>query len=195
MIFHYPCAVKSGWNFERKGKKFTCSLHRIKAPKHGRTSNKAADADSKPAAVSASSNEGLPFQHNLLTRFGAMVKGDTLNVPGNLDIGGTAAPNVDQALSSPEKAIDLASDSEEDSLPGEDGEGLEVMDIPLSSDVSGCKQLVRIERPSRDQFWNLSFQFSQVKRMNVLSIASTPPGTTRRPCSQPPETPASQTSR
>ncbi|KAL3915727.1 MAG: hypothetical protein SGILL_005510, partial [Bacillariaceae sp.] len=171
-VFHYPCAVKSGWNFERKGKNFACSLHRVKAPKHAKKMQEA--ADSTLAEANGSSIGDLPFQHNLLSRFGASMKGDTQDVPGNLDIGGTAAPNGDRATSSPDKASNAESDSEEDSLPGEDGDGLEVMDIPLSSDVSGSKQLVRIERPSREEFWNLSFQFARVKGMNVLSIASVP---------------------
>jgi lysine-specific histone demethylase 1 len=169
-FFHYPCALKSGWNFDRKGKRFACSLHRIKVPKHDARKNHSVGV-SNATDTNAPRNDAFLFQHNLLTRFGATVKGYREDIPGNLDIGDAVAPDGDQAASL-EKTMDVESDSD-DSLPGEE-DGVEVMDIILSSDVSGPKQLVRIERPSREEFWNLSLQFARVKGLNVISIASAP---------------------
>jgi PHD-zinc-finger like domain len=168
-IFHFPCAVKSNWKFERNGKKFKCAVHRIKAIKRLKT-----DLGSDTVTKGSSSGHGgLPLQHNLLARFGAVNKLQrSEDIPGNLDIGGTEAPSPNQ--SSPEKDMDVESDSDE-SLPGEDARGMEVMDLPLSTDVSGSKQLVRLERPSREELWNISLKFEAFNGSHVVSVDAVPP--------------------
>jgi hypothetical protein len=165
-IFHYPCAVKSNWSFERNGNKsFKCPMHRNKVAK--------AVVESPVSNDVVSGKEGMTLQHNLLTRLGVKSKVSREDiVPGNLDIGGTAAPAPNQ--SSPEEVVDIESDSDE-SLPGEDARGAEVMDIPLSTDVLGPKQLVRLERRSREEFWNLSLKFERDRGCNVVSVESVPP--------------------
>ncbi|KAG7358789.1 amine oxidase [Nitzschia inconspicua] len=168
-IFHFSCAVKSNWNFERNGRNFKCTMHRMKTIRVA-SSNAAVDND---ATTMSFENGGLTLQHNLLAHFGATSKlPGTKIVPGNLDIGGTVPPSRNDL--SPEKVINIESDSE-DSLPGEDALGIEVMDIPLSTDVPGPKQLVRIERRSRDEFWNVSLKFERSHGSNVVSVDSVPP--------------------
>ncbi|KAL3920795.1 MAG: hypothetical protein SGILL_003077 [Bacillariaceae sp.] len=166
-VFHFSCALKTGFSFDKKGKKFACPLHRIKLAKPAHT--KQVVDESKRAPV-------MPFQHNLLSQFGAALKGPREDVPGNLDIESTPFLSVSQS-SSPEKTVDAGSDSDEESLGEGDGQGVEVVDIPLSSEIDGPKQLVRIERPSQDQFWNMSLKFERVDRRNVVSIAAVPQDT------------------
>jgi hypothetical protein len=162
--FHYPCAVNTNWRFEKNGKSFKCPMHRSKAAKAVVASERLNDP--------ASGNGGMTLQHNLLTRFGAKSRVSKEDVPGNLEIGGTTAPALNQ--SSPDKLLDIESDSDA-SLPGEDSRGAEVMDIPLSTDVSGPKQLVRLERRSREELWNLSLKFESDRGLNVVSVDSVPP--------------------
>jgi hypothetical protein len=163
-ILHYPCAVKSNWSFERNGKSFKCPLHRSKVAKAVVESSLSKDVPSK--------NGGVTLQHNLLTRFGAKINVQREDVPGNHDIGGSAAPAPSQSLL--DEVIDFESDSDE-SLPGEDARGAEVMDIPLSTDVAGPKQLVRLERRSREEFWDISLKFDRIRGLNVVSVDSVPP--------------------
>lgn len=168
-LYHFTCSIKSNWSFERNGKMFMCSMHRTKAVKAAQAN----EPSNNSLNGTSTGNGGLTLQHNLLSRFGATSKLPiSKDVPGNLDIGGTAAPSQNEA--SPEKTIDAESDSDE-SLPGEDAGGIEVMDIPLSTDVSGPKQLVRIERTTREQLWNLSLKFEKKRGSNVVSVDAVPP--------------------
>ena len=166
-IYHFSCAEKSSWSFEKNGKVFKCSVHRVQTYKNNALKD---EGDAVPDET-PSSNSGFSLQHNLLAQFGAKNPSQRENVPGNLDIGGTLPPPSNH--SSPEEAIEILSDSDE-SLPGEDALGIEVMDIPLTTDLSGPKQLVRIERSSRDELWNLSLKFEKKWGSNVVSVADVP---------------------
>jgi hypothetical protein len=166
--YHFHCAEDSGWNFEKKGKEFSCPTHRHK---QSRSHAEESSGMQKKSTENNGGNSSLMFQHNLLSQFGAT--GPRIDVPGNLDIGGTTAPEFGE--SSPEKSKNGEdSESDDESFPGEDAQGIEVMDIPLSQDVSGPKQLVRLERSSREEFWNLSLKFVKVDGANVVSVAAVP---------------------
>ncbi len=172
-IFHFHCGLNSGWKFE-KNRMFLCKPHRITDAKT-KTMTSAIDDDKAHNDQRSNSNgSGLIFKHNLLSRFGATANnGFRMDVPGNLDIGGTAEP--DPGHDSPEKTRpeDSASDSE-NSFHVENGQGLEIMDISLSHEISGPKQLVRLERQSRDELWNLSLKVGAADGRKVVSVASAP---------------------
>jgi hypothetical protein len=159
--FHVQCAINSGWIFEKRGRNFRCETHRNREP-----TKKAAALES---AKSTASNSGI-FQHNLLAQFGATPNAPRVEVPSNLDMGGTV-------LHSPSKAegedVEEISDSE-DSFNGEDGSGIEVMDVPLSPEVAGAKMLVRVERPAREKLWNVSLKVARLdgSKNSVLMVAS-----------------------
>lgn len=176
---HFHCALNSGWNFEKKDRSFLCNSHRtIQAKSHSIST----DVGSAYYGQGPSSNNdgGSMFKHNLLTQLGATtINGSRIDVPGNLDIGGTADP--DAAQESPEKIRpeDSASDSD-DSFPLENGQGLEVMVVPLSQeiDISGPKQLVRLERSSRDEPWHISLKVIDVDGRKGVSVAAAPASAT-----------------
>jgi hypothetical protein len=159
--FHVQCARKSGWNFEKRGKNFRCEIHR---------NRKAADVISGKETGDESKEEnpsGL-FQHNLLAQFGATPLA-RVSVPGNLDMGGTSAPGP--PAEPDQEEIEGSSESDE-SFPGVDGLGIEVMDVPLTCDIPGSKRLVRVERSSRIELWNISIQVLQIDNSSVLSVAA-----------------------
>jgi hypothetical protein len=160
--FHLQCARKSGWNFEKRGKLFRCEIHRNRA-----SETKAGKAESNgPSNGNAS---GL-LQHNLLAQFGATPRESRVDVPSNLDMGGTMAPGF--SAETDMKGAHETSDTDESFL-GEDGLGIEVMDVPLSYDVSDSKRLVRVQRSSRNELWNISFKVLPMNNSSsVLAVAA-----------------------
>ncbi len=177
-VFHYHCAIKEfGWDFQRKGsKRFQCGCRQSDSKNSTRKDSAMALDDKKET------DSGFTFQHDLFANFGAARKGPKVDIPGNLDISGTA--NSPQNHVSP-KAIEnsaIVDDSDENENSDdddtflidddEDGWGLEVMDFPLSPDIIGVIDLVRLERPSRKDLWNISFQVVKINNKVALTVAS-----------------------
>jgi hypothetical protein len=191
-VFHYHCAItKYGWDFQRKGsKKFQCGDHqnnsKICLTKDSAIAEKDVIDDEKE------SSGGLTFQHNLFAEFGGTQRNPIVNIPGNLDmsdaIHSPQRQNSSKMIESPDNAYHDDSDGNE-SLDGDDnddddddsfvleedgGQSLEVMDLPLSCDVSGPIQLVHLERSSREDFWNISFQVMKINNAMVITVAVAP---------------------
>lgn len=182
-VFHYHCAIAEyGWDFRRKGsERFRCCDHRKEKKIHAveGSSVVAKEAiDQKRESISA-----LTFQHNLFAKLGATTKSPNVDVPGNLDISDaihSRKQNSPTLIESSNSTFTNESDGNEssgddDSLLLElddDGQSLEVMDVPLSSDVLGSSQVVRIERASREDFWNISFQVMKIRNAIVVTLAS-----------------------
>jgi monoamine oxidase len=172
-ILHFQCARKTGWNFDKRGKLFRCEIHR----------NKKSSEVNVPTFVPAEPNgsgtgsTAAFFNHNLLAQFGAMPQAPRTDIPSNLEMWGTAAPGMGGTTASgPSGAADVpkaeeSSDSDE-SFPGEDGLGIEVMDVPLSHEVAGPTRLVRLERSSQNELWKISVKVVQIGNASVLAIAA-----------------------
>eukprot|EP00536_Pseudo-nitzschia_multiseries_P011560 jgi/Psemu1/308339/fgenesh1_kg.402_\ len=171
----------------------TAAVEFAKAAANQESAEKSSSSSTTTTANGGSGIGGLTFQHNLFASFGAMPKTpDRLktSIPGNLDIDG--AVHSPQHQDSPRRSTDMVAarsadvsddesseDYDEDSFVGEaddTGQGLEVMDLPLSrdipGDVLGSTQLVRLERASRDDFWNISLQVLKVNSGFVVAVAS-----------------------
>lgn len=173
-ISHFHCGLNSGWRFE-KYRMFLCESHRMTDTKT-KNITVAVDYDKAHNDRDANSNRsGGMFKHNLLSLFGASANnGFRMDVPGNLDIGGTAEPDPGQDSSEKSRPLDTASDSD-GSFHVENEQGLE---ISLSHEISGPKQLVRLERLSLDELWNLSLKVEEVDGRKVVSVASAPSSST-----------------
>lgn len=195
-VFHYHCAVDdTGWDFQRKGsKKFRCKFHRNTTEKWAQASkanpgNPADVVNVGKCAVKPTHNPkhvNLTFQHNLFASFettpGSPGTDTKTNISGDLDVSGVV--HSPQSVNSSEKirnnaavSIDLLSDeeiSDDDSfvLGDDQGDTLEVTDLPLSCNVSGSTQLVRLERTSREEFWNISLQVMKIDGDFVVTVAS-----------------------
>lgn len=177
--FHFQCAKNSGWNFVKRGKRFRCEIH----------CNKGFESKSEKVDSNDVSGRNIPgfLQHNLLAQFGATPRESRVELPSNLDMGGTVAPggvpaNAKEVLdetflgehdaeSTAEEVLD-ESDLSDESYFGENDSWIEVMDASLSSGISGPIRLVRIERSSRNELWNISFQVLQEKGSSFLSVAA-----------------------
>jgi monoamine oxidase len=162
--FHLPCTRKSGWSFEKRGKGFRCKVHQ--ARQHSKVEKVEMAA---PLGEGATDNCAGFFQHNLLSQFGATSTAARESNPGNLDIGGTTAPEP----TSPAGKEGESSDSEE-SFPGAEGSAVEVIDVHLTCDIEGSKKLVRIERSARTECWNMAFKVVEIEKTRLLSVASVP---------------------
>jgi monoamine oxidase len=179
-VYHFHCGLDSGWKFERDTR-FLCKAHRLT---NSNMNDIAVAIDDDKAhndrgtSSSGTSGGGVNFKHNLLSVFGASANSSfRMDVPGNLDIGGTAEPDLGH--DSPEKSqpLDFDSDSE-GSFHDVNELGLEIMDISLSHEILGPKQLVRLERPSLDELWNLSLKVEEIDGRKVVSVASAPSSST-----------------
>lgn len=160
--FHLHCATLSGWNFEKRGKLFRCEIHR----------NRTLDTKAGRDEPTQSSNENAPssLQHNLLTHLGAMPRDSRVEIPSNLDIGGEAPQGSAEA----DKGGDYENSDTDESFLGEDGVGIEVMDVALSYDVPGTKRIVRVERSSTNEIWNISFKVLRIgDSRDVISVVAT----------------------
>lgn len=172
-VFHYHCAITElGWDFRRKGKKkFQCGCSQNNNP----LPNDAIVANEKKTKVM-----GLTFHHDLFAQFGGAVKGPKVDVPGNLDISGAATTqdspkNVENSGSVLVDDSDgnESSDEDDDSfgMDEDDVQSLEVMDFPLSIDLSGPKHMVSMKRASRSNLWNISFQVMKISNSVVVMVA------------------------
>lgn len=187
-VFHYHCAItKFGWDFRRKGsKRFQCG-------DHGKNS-KVSPSKGRDIVVKEAEGEGkgpmsgLTFQHDLFAQFGGAVKSPKIDIPGNLDISEGTHPRQNQnfpnLIESPNSKV--VDDSDGNEISGDDdsfmleeeddGQSLEVMDLPLSRDISGPIRLVRLERASQKDFWNISFQIMKINNDIVLTVAQVDSG-------------------
>lgn len=176
-VFHYHCAIsKFGWDFRRNGSnKFKCGCYRSSSP---------TKASTIVAAEQKDGTAGLTFQHDLFAKFGGAVKGPRVDIPGNLDISG-APTHSPQSQHSPKieslSSVFIDDSDRNESSDGDDsfvleendgGQSLEVMDFPLSHDISGPVYLVRLKRASRKDLWNISFQVTKIDDSIVLTVAS-----------------------
>jgi lysine-specific histone demethylase 1 len=193
-VFHYHCAIsKFGWDFQRKGsKRFQCGDSKSCHIKDSAIVRKDAANEENE-----SSSGGLTFQHNLFAQFrGTNKNNPKVDIPGNLDMSGDGIHSPQnhrtssERIESPNNAYNADSDGSEslddDDGDGDDdddsfvleedgGQGLEVMDLPLSSDVSGPIQLVHLERSSREDFWNISFQVMKIHNAMVVTVVDVAP--------------------
>ena len=191
-VFHYHCAItKYGLDFQRKGsKRFQCGDSKNCHTKDSTIVGKDVVDQKKE------SSGGLTFQHNLFAQFGGTnKKNPKVDIPGNLDMSSDAIhsspkqQNSSKMIESPNHAYHDDSDRDE-SLDDDDdddddddsfvlekdgGQSLEVMDLPLSCDVSGPIQLVHLERSSREDFWNISFQVMKIHNAMVVTVVAVAP--------------------
>eukprot|EP00531_Pseudo-nitzschia_arenysensis_P020307 CAMPEP_0116152116 /NCGR_PEP_ID=MMETSP0329-20121206/20476_1 /TAXON_ID=697910 /ORGANISM="Pseudo-nitzschia arenysensis, Strain B593" /LENGTH=300 /DNA_ID=CAMNT_0003648809 /DNA_START=291 /DNA_END=1190 /DNA_ORIENTATION=- len=175
-VFHYHCAIKEfGWDFQRKGsKRFQC-CRQSESRKSPTKESVTASGDKKE------SEGGFTFQHDLFANFGATRKGPKVDIPGNLDISGTTGSPQNQVSPKEIENSAVVDDSDENEssddddsfvFDDEDGGNLQVMDFPLSCDIIGPIDLVRLERASRKDCWNISFQIMKINNKVLLTIAS-----------------------
>ena len=171
-IFHLPCTRDSNWNFEKRGNSFRCNLHQGRH--HGARLENSEDEKSKPVAAETSATGS--FQHNLLNLFDETVNSSSNamheNNPSNFDVGGTAVPVPTSPGTDDDDDTD-ESDSEA-TFPGADGNAIEVIDVRLTCELTRSKKLVRIERSSRTECWNISFKILEIEKARYLSVASAP---------------------
>ncbi|VEU39070.1 unnamed protein product [Pseudo-nitzschia multistriata] len=162
----------------------------LAATMHGETGG---EEEAATKGNSGNAGGGLAFHHNLFSTFGGTSKSLThlkTSVPGNLDMSG--AVHSPQSQSSPPKignsthktaatTVDISddessyADDDDDSFvlePEDNGEGLEVVDLPLSQNVSGSTQPIRLERSSREEFWNVSLKVLKTNDGFVVMVAS-----------------------
>ena len=173
-VFHYHCAMtECEWDFRRKGtKRFQCENHQkdIKFKPLERntiTAKKVVDEGNE-------SSGRLAFQHDLLSTFGGTTKISTEENPENLDI-------TDVVLSCQQQnslhgiVNDMnryeSSDDDDSFVLWEDSPSFKVMDLQLSCNVSGPIQLVHLQRCSREDFWNISFQLIRLDNSFVVTVA------------------------
>jgi len=184
-VFHYHCAMdKSGRDFERKGgKKFYCEDHRKNGKK--KITPIRIEPEEETGQKEGSSG-GLNFQHNLFATFGGTTRPRSeikIHIPGNLDISDAVhSPRhkyFRQSIEGSNSTFIDKSDGNESSeddddsffLQEQDGQSLEVMDLPLSRDISGPRTLVRLKRSSTDDFWNISLQVLKIGESVVVTVA------------------------
>eukprot|EP00934_Nitzschia_sp_Nitz4_P002593 Nitzschia sp. Nitz4//scaffold30_size153850//55898//60258//NITZ4_002771-RA/size153850-augustus-gene-0.70-mRNA-1//-1//CDS//3329547241//2583//frame0 len=172
--FHYECAVESGWNFSKKGKLFRCKEHRV----HKADRNAADNSNKEKNSVSEEKSTPA-LSHNLLAQFGAKPAGTeefkkVSSNPGNLDMGGTVAPQ-DSAVTAFVGDAEGDSDSE-DSEVDLDFSNLEtILDLSLSlpESVSGEETDLKLTRASTKEPWKFSFKVTELKGAYILLASIT----------------------
>jgi hypothetical protein len=157
LAYHVRCAENSGWNFEKRGRSLLCKIHRDHE-------SRAKGQHETPKKETDSHSNGL-VTHNLLSQFGAKLRGDRVSIASNLDIGVTTA--------SPLETRDVLPDESSVTSEGtvEEHDRL-VMNAALSSDLTGDKVLVRAERSSSAETWNLSLCVDSRDQSNYLVVAA-----------------------
>jgi len=168
-VLHVKCAEHGGWNFEARGKRFRCDLHRKRRTETTNDGPEQKSGDSVPA--SRDPNRELPafFNHNLLAQFGAIPRqpegGRSIIVratPGNHNMnGGPPSLTTRNGGSSPtEKEPEeelVESDSDESNSHTEELESEDAMGLPLSPHCEGVRQSMKVKRGSSSEPWGLRF--------------------------------------
>jgi hypothetical protein len=163
LAYHVRCAEKSGWNFEKRGRSLLCKIHRDHVSRaKGQHEMPKKDADEKKETDSHPT--GL-VTHNLLSQFGAKSIGDRVSIASNLDIGGTTASPLETRDVLPDEGSVTSDGTAEEHDPL-------VMNAALSSDLTGDKLLVRLERSSSTETWNLSLCVDSRDQSNYLMVAA-----------------------
>lgn len=166
-VLHVSCARKSGWNFEKRGKRFRCDIHRKKRAKDTDTKVPTSTNDQSPSR-DVTNGMASVFNHNLLAQFGGTLSNSTrVNVPGNLDMGGISS--MTQVPKNPvDDESDDDSDSDESNLEDHKIEMDQALDLPLSSSVVGLKKSVVVKRSSASEPWGLTLSIAIQKDKNLL---------------------------
>jgi hypothetical protein len=134
--YHFKCAEKTSWRFEREGKEFYCPDHR----------------DEEQKGQANTRTNGF-FQHSLF----AMPSGPSVDVPGNLDMGedGTRP----SPFESPSKAVEPE---------------LELVTGNVEAEGPVEQLLVRVQRPSLGDRWNLELTGVLLEGKHYLAVAFAP---------------------
>ena len=152
-IYHYPCAVESGFKFSEKGDSFRCTSHR------GETAVATKQEPDEAAVADSMDTTGMDFfQHALFS----LTEESNEQEASVLD-SGPAMQDTDIAPGSPTKSMPLRVPSDE--LPSSDDADedsptpISLDRISLSTDTSGRGQslLVRSFRASATSRWSMEF--------------------------------------
>lgn len=160
---HVTCCQKSGWNFEKQGKRYLCQMHREKAS----TDKKSLEAPTKDQK-SSGDKEGS-VQHNLLSLFGASQVRYTM--PSNEGMGGSAAPDSREIMR--KESVDDNSDSSIGDDSSAESLGQNLIDVLLTKETDHpIEATVSVERSSEKEKWNLSLAVEKVEDSNYLIVAA-----------------------
>lgn len=157
LVYHVRCAENTGWHFRKRGKSFLCKVHRDQE-------SRAKSDNEMPRKEKNTDPTGL-VSHNLFSRFGATPIGDRVSIASNLDIGGTTAPSTEGRGVLPDEGSISSDGTMEDYDPL-------VLNAALSSDMSGDKLQLQVDRGSSTESWNLSLSICRKAHSNYLVIAA-----------------------
>lgn len=141
LVYHYPCALETGWKSKRRGARFLCESHQ------------------KSHAAGEKQNGGQPsgtFQHALFS--GSSGGNASLSLPSNSEIG---RANLDKAESFEEVYISDDSDSDGSVISNggsfkKTSRDLKLTAIPQIPEGLGEVQQVRLTRPDAQAPWKLN---------------------------------------
>ena len=186
--FHYVCAESMGWDFRKKGKHFRCATH-ANTPTHARS-----DSGTQGELSAAEFQNGNIFHHNLFHR-GAetiLIGNDKEHqsaplprpsVPSNATNGSIVAPQENGASVNDAPIHDADDDSSDEVVSSSDDESEDgMLSEPLSADarnvVDGSEAVVKLQRISLDDPWNISFSVFDEKcpGKHVLSMEASDGG-------------------
>ncbi len=169
-VFHVSCAMKGGWNFEKRGKLFHCDLHRKNRQNDKTISIDAPSANGAPTTQDDTHGVASFFNHNLLAQFGAVMTTSTkVSIPGNLDMGGISSMTR-VAKSSEAEESDDCSESDDSRSEEKQVEIDQALDLPLSCHVEGAKRSLVVRRSSESEPWGLAISIATRKDKNLLLV-------------------------
>jgi len=155
VMYHYECAIESGWSFQTKKKSFFCRLHRNRALKpEGVTKQSAEVGDPDPSI----------FSHDLFKPVGSSSREDRVSLPSNE---GFTVPKSDIA-----NTIEISDDTSDSSESSVEESHLPVMNVSLAHETNNGRHIVRVERSSLSDRWNMSLRVDRKNQQNYLVVAS-----------------------
>ena len=177
-VFHLPCAEKSNWNFDKRGKKFRCMDHR---KKHSDTVEKIVsnEQSGRSATAKPSSEAASFFNHDLLVQFGAVPATNQAraSVPGNLDMGGVDFISKVESKVPAQESDESLDDSDESLADFQQSEVEETMNLPLATaEPQESKQTRKMKRSSSSEPWGLSFAVVSRGNQKILTVVSSTDG-------------------